>query len=94
MPTNLHRCPQCTTVGKVNRSKPRGFGEKLRLRLVPVYGVYRCHNCNWRGWLVRSTASPLRTALFVIGYILVALCVVGVIGYFIAQNWPRPDYQY
>ena len=28
MPSNLHRCPQCKTVGKVNRSKARSLGEK------------------------------------------------------------------
>jgi hypothetical protein len=78
----------------VNRSKPRGFGERLRLRLVPVYGVYRCHNCNWRGWLVRSTASPLITRLLILGYALLAIAVLGALAYIVVHNWPRPDYKY
>lgn len=94
MATNLHRCPQCKMVGKVNRSKARSIGEKLRLRIVPVYGVYRCHNCNWRGWLMRSTSSPARTRLFVAAYFLAALAVIALAAYYLISRWPTARYKY
>jgi|GEM_PF-2571681 len=80
--------------GKVNRSKPRGVGEKIRLKLVPVYGVYRCHNCNWRGWLIRSSSSPLQRWLLLSIYGLVAACILGGIVYFVIRKWPAAHYFY
>jgi hypothetical protein len=81
-------------VGKVNRSKSRTFREKLRLRLVPVYGVYRCHNCNWRGWLPRSTASKLATTALLAGYMVLVAILLAIAIYFIVQHWPTAQYQY
>ncbi|HVZ39632.1 MAG TPA: hypothetical protein VHI13_10170 [Candidatus Kapabacteria bacterium] len=81
-------------VGKVNRSKTRNFREKLRLRLIPVYAVYRCHNCNWRGWLVRSTASPFVTRLLVGGYVVIAVCVITALTFYIIKHWPAAHYKY
>ncbi len=94
MSTSLHLCPNCKTRGKVNRSKPRGAGEKIRLKLLPVYSVYRCHNCNWRGWLLRSSSSPASRALLLIGYGLVAAIVIGGLIFIIIKKWPSATYQY
>lgn len=94
MTSRLHRCPQCQTTGKVHRSKTRGFSEKLRLRLLPMYAVYRCHNCNWRGWLMRSTASPMMSNLILGVYFgLMVMVVLGAI-YFIIRHWPSAKYKY
>jgi len=92
--TSLHRCPSCKTIGKVNRSKPRGVKEKIRLKLMPVYSVYRCHNCNWRGWLVRSTSSTMERWLMLGGYALAAALILGGIIYVIIKKWPSAEYMY
>jgi hypothetical protein len=81
-------------VGKVNRSKARSIGEKVRLRLVPVYGVYRCHNCNWRGWMPRSSSSPAATRLFVSAYFVVAFLVIALVTYYLVTHWPTARYRY
>ena len=94
MPSNLHRCPQCKTVGRVNRSKSRTFGEKVRLRLIPIYGVYRCHNCNWRGWLPRSTTSKLATGMVIAGYAVLVVVILAIALYFVIEHWPTAQYQY
>ena len=94
MGSHLHRCPQCRTIGKVNRSKTRTLGEKIRMRLVPMYAIYRCHNCNWRGWLLRSTYSPVVNRLLLAGYILImALAIAAVVGAAI-HYWPSAKYKY
>lgn len=94
MPSSLHRCPQCKMVGKVNRSKTRSIGEKLRLRMIPVYGVYRCHNCNWRGWLLRSNATPAISYLLLTTYIVVTASVLAAVVYFLVTHWPSAHYRY
>lgn len=81
-------------IGKVNRSKPRGIGEKIRLKLMPVYGVYRCHNCNWRGWLIRSASTPTARLMMLAAYGLVAAVIIGGIIYFIIRKWPSAQYLY
>ncbi len=61
---------------------------------MPVYSVYRCHNCNWRGWLLRTSSSPLSRALLVICYGLVAAIIIGGIIFVIIRKWPSANYQY
>jgi hypothetical protein len=53
-----HHCPDCKTVGRVFHSHPRGVSERIALLIAPKHGIYRCHDCNWRGWQVRSKSSP------------------------------------
>lgn len=62
--------------------------------MVPVFGVYRCHNCNWRGWLRRSNATPLRIGLVIGVYALVAASIVVATVYAIHVLWPTPQYKY
>lgn len=94
MHSRYHKCPQCKTVGKVNRSKTRNLRERIRLQVVPVYAVYRCHNCNWRGWMKRSNATPLRMALVVGFYALIALSIVTATVVAVNKFWPAPTYDY
>lgn len=70
MALKLRRCKKCSTIGRVNRSKPRGFYEKGVMRLFPLIGIYRCHNCNWRGWMRRSKATTVSIALLLSFYVL------------------------
>lgn len=90
----LHRCPNCKTVGRVHRSKLRNLKERVISTFVPVYGVYRCHHCNWRGWLTRSSASPVIAKTIVIGYMIIAAGILIGAVYFIIRHWPNAKFRY
>jgi len=64
------------------------------MRLVPVYSVYRCHNCNWRGWLRRSNATNVKVALVVAFYAIVGVAVIAGTVVAIQRLWPSPEYEY
>ena len=70
-------CPQC---GEYNlyRSRSRNFMEKIIKILVP-YKTYRCHNCNWRGWMSKRKMTGerpfLHTLLFYTGIFIITLIV-------------------
>lgn len=64
------------------------------MRLMPMYAVYRCHNCNWRGWLPRSTYSPGTTRLMIGLYILIVVLILAGIAFAIIRYWPSAKYKY
>lgn len=70
-------CPSCGEY-RMHQSRARNTTEKLMKRLLP-YKVYRCHNCNWRGWIpkrkLKANVNALKTAFFYAGVILLALAV-------------------
>ncbi|HVK39388.1 MAG TPA: hypothetical protein VNA88_12680 [Candidatus Kapabacteria bacterium] len=94
MPSFVHACPHCHTSGKVHRSLARNFREKVARVLLPVYGVYRCHNCNWRGWLPRGSTSPAMRRLLIVLYSTIMLAIVAYAAVVLVENWPRPKYNY
>lgn len=89
----MHRCPQCSTVGKVYRSRVNGIFERLRRMAMPIVAVYRCHNCNWRGWLLRRPSGAGRVALLAAYGAAVLLAVVAA-AYVLQRYWPRGEFQY
>jgi hypothetical protein len=91
---STHRCPQCGTVGKVHRSRPRGFFEDLRRFIFPVFSVYRCHNCNWRGWLLRSGAKSTTGRLVLAAYVVVLLALIVALVLLVREYWPNAEFQY
>ncbi len=64
------------------------------MKLVPIYGVYRCHHCNWRGWTIRRRASKQMVWIVVAAYILFVLAVLGLIVYVIILKWPSAEFKY
>lgn len=94
MSRTLHRCPNCKTVGRVHRSKLRNFKERTIKVLFPVYSIYRCHHCNWRGWLTRSSTSPVMAKVIVVSYLIIAIAILAGAAYFIIQNWPNAKFKY
>ena len=44
-------CPKCGETENIERSHSRGLFEKVLKRVTPLR-AYRCHSCNWRGWLI------------------------------------------
>ena len=53
-------CPKCGA-GAVHRSHSRGIRERLVKTFSP-YRMYRCHQCNWRGW-VKTTKEGKKTSI-------------------------------
>jgi FlaA1/EpsC-like NDP-sugar epimerase len=43
-------CPQCRSM-RLHRSRSRTLSERLR-RSLSTRRLYRCDECNWRGWLI------------------------------------------
>ena len=47
-------CPHCGKTERVHRSHARGTIENF-IKTVTPYKIYRCHDCNWRGWVIPGT---------------------------------------
>jgi hypothetical protein len=45
-----HVCPNCHSPA-LYRSKARTLSERMR-RNYSAKRLFRCHDCNWRGWLI------------------------------------------
>ena len=69
-------------------------GEKLTRVFLPVYGVYRCHNCNWRGWLPRGSTSPMMRRVLIVLYSTILLAVLAYATVMLIEHWPNPTYNY
>jgi hypothetical protein len=73
-------CPSCGDYS-LEKSRSRSQFEKIVKVLTPLR-TYRCHHCNWRGWIskrrVMSEPSLLRIAATAVGWLLLAL-VLGVL---------------
>jgi type II secretory ATPase GspE/PulE/Tfp pilus assembly ATPase PilB-like protein len=50
---SMRSCPNCNSRDGLHTSRRRNFGEKLMIVLMPLIRAYRCHGCNWRGFLGR-----------------------------------------
>ncbi|MBC8145449.1 MAG: hypothetical protein H7X80_07675 [bacterium] len=68
--------------------------EKSAKVLLPVYGIYRCHNCNWRGWLPRGSTSPMMRRLLVALYTTLLILLLAFAAALLIEKWPKPHYEY
>lgn len=50
-----HFCPNCGN--HLHRSHSRGLSAKLIKGFLRLK-LYRCHECNWRGWLAAEKNKP------------------------------------
>ena len=70
-------CPKCGKY-KLYRSHSRNRTEKLLKSILPIR-TYRCHNCNWRGWLSKrktnDTIPLLKKCLLYVSVAFSALVV-------------------
>ena len=80
-------CPKCG--GRTHRSQTRGFNEKLVKAFTPQR-VYRCRECDWRGWLrnrdLSTRGHPLRT---IIG-VLVTLLITALLALYVIEKLSLP----
>jgi hypothetical protein len=81
-------------VGKVHRSRTRNFWEDAARFVIPVYSVYRCHNCNWRGWLARGGSSSTKGRIVLGAYALVIVSLLVALAVTIIRNWPTATFEY
>jgi hypothetical protein len=80
-------CPKCG--GRTHRSHTRGFNEKL-VKTFSSHKVYRCRECDWRGWLRNRDSSkrghPVRT---IIG-VLVTLLITTLLALYVIEKLSLP----
>lgn len=73
-------CSRCGEY-KLHKSRTRSQFEKY-IKTLTYYRTYRCHSCNWRGWVskrkVMGEAPILQVVLITLGWVLLAL-VLGVL---------------
>ncbi len=79
-------CPQCGQY-KLYRSRSRNHIETL-IKVILPYKTYRCHACNWRGWISKRKASGkgslLKSVVFYICVFIIAVIVAGFVRLMIA----------
>ncbi len=51
-------CPSCKTIGKLHKSHSRGIIERI-INHTYIWGLFRCHNCGWRGVLLRKNTLKI-----------------------------------
>jgi hypothetical protein len=88
---STHVCPKCGQVGRVFRSWPRSVVESIALKFLPLHGLYRCHDCNWRGWKVRSSASPVLARIMLIVYSILLAAALFALIIFLRRIFPTPQ---
>ena len=76
-------CPQCGH--HIHRSRTRGFVEKL-IRVATGYRVYRCHQCGWRGWILRKRIRDARRLLQTSIALLLVLAIVILLAYYVVDR--------
>lgn len=81
-------CPRCG--GHTYRSHTRGFNEKL-VKTLTSYKTYRCHDCDWRGWLRKIEASERRCHWLrtIIG-VLVTLLITTLLALYVVDKLNAP----
>jgi hypothetical protein len=60
------------------------------MMVAPRHGIYRCHDCNWRGWKVRSSSSAVVAWTVLFFNAVVILVMLGVIIYSAIGLLPKP----
>jgi len=86
-------CPSCGTPDHVYRSRSRNIFERIA-KASRILGLYRCHNCNWRGYLWIYSFNPLRPApvffrsifVYIVLMLTSAIAVIAVLKMFIGKK--------
>ncbi len=68
-------CKKCGEY-RLYRSRSKNIFEKIIKKILPLR-TYRCHNCNWRGFLVkREERRNKNTGKFLAFYLLVVIIAI------------------
>lgn len=76
-------CPVCGH--NIHRSHSRGVPEKT-IRVVTGYKVYRCHECDWRGWVYKKKVRDRRKMVQTTLALLVVLAIVIVMTLYVVDR--------
>jgi hypothetical protein len=79
------KCPSCGQIGRIRRSRTRNLFEMI-LKSTNFFGIYKCRDCGWRGYLKRFTFNyySLITASF---YLLLIFSVAYIITKVLKKNF-------
>ena len=61
------KCPSCSSLNSIRRSRPRNIRERL-IKNLTLLAPYRCKKCGWRGFRTRFiiTKQSLKNGLLYI----------------------------
>lgn len=77
-------CPNCKNVGKLHKSHSKNVFERI-INHSYFWGTYRCHNCGWRGILLRK--SSLNFSLINIAKTALILIIVYYVVTYLIKNY-------
>lgn len=78
-------CPSCSQIGSLRKSHARVFSEKI-IKKFTYYGIYRCKECGWRGYLSNFTITSRSIKIFLLYaalFLISAFIVSRLLRYFI-----------
>jgi hypothetical protein len=81
-----HLCPECGN--HLHRSHSRSLSEKL-IKGFSSLKLFRCHECNWRGWLraePKKPASQTPRKLQSLALTLIAILLITVLAIYFAGS--------
>ena len=72
------RCPRCKTVGKMYKSHARNKIEKMMGAVTSLIVKYRCHQCNWRGYMFKAFKNQSRPMHWLTIFAFIGAVVIGI----------------
>lgn len=86
MSPRANNCPKCKSSLKVYKSHSKNIFEKI-LNGTGIWGTFRCHDCGWRGILLRKSKLNF-SFLNLIRTFLLLVVVYYIVIYFI-KNYTK-----
>ena len=80
-------CPACGW--RVHHSHARSVKEKF-IRAVTAYKLYRCRECDWRGWLGKPNIIARKHRLRVIVALLITLLLTLLLALYLIDHSTQP----
>jgi hypothetical protein len=71
------KCPSCTSIGSLRKSRSRTFLEKIIKNTTPLR-IYRCKKCGWRGYRIRLilTKKSVKNAFVYLILVLISAFII------------------
>ena len=71
------KCPSCTSIGSLRKSRARTLWEKIIKNITPL-GIYRCKKCGWRGYRMKFilTKKSLKNAFVYLILVLISAFII------------------
>ncbi|MCS7052118.1 MAG: hypothetical protein NZM09_00140 [Ignavibacterium sp.] len=79
-------CPNCGNIGKLHKSHSRNFLERI-VNHSYIWATFRCHNCGWRGILMRK--GGFKVSLLGVIKTFILLSIVYYIVVYLIKNYTK-----